>query len=85
MLIYNIKNKYGKIIEQVLIAKYEVEQTDINTFQVTLYARDEDGDFYEAHTDEIVLYEDVELLFKEMRTNYLVETIYKKQSITEEN
>jgi len=78
MLIYKDKNNanFKPIIkemtgDQFKISKYVVEHTDINTFQVELFTRDEFGYNVDIYTDEIVLFEDVEKLFQDLRFNYL--------------
>ena len=57
--------------ESFKISRYEVEHTDINTFQVSLYSKDEFGNEFEIKVDEIVLFEDVDKLFQDLRFNYL--------------
>ena len=67
MLLY--KDKVAN--ENFIISRYEVARSEINTLEVSFFTKDEYEDEYLIHYDEIVMYEDVEKLINELRTNYL--------------
>jgi hypothetical protein len=67
MLLY--KDKIAN--ENFIISRYEITRSEINTLEVSFFTKDEYEDEYLIHYDEIVMYEDVEKLINELRTNYL--------------